>query len=809
MKDKQITVTPSNGGKLITRADLSDAGVAHYTQKLNFRRELNREIVREGVDYYLPFGLTGDYQSVPFPGASSPITLIHRVVRPNGETSLVVGTKTDLYRMRYNLDGYIEPSPVYSDGVGGSPYWEVPSRWQIIGSGFSANGRRWEVESVDGTSTFNNGVDLTVSFRHEWDAVVPNYELREQGVVSVGTIASMNGVLLDADITELSTGTNALVIEPLSSGAITVTQAGFKSGKGTSTGTVLTAASATFSASDVGRSVVWSSGAWQKIISFISSTVVSVSAGSAVSSERTFRVTDSPGDPANDAYKLTASAPFFNAQMVGTTIAWEDGTCRKIISVISATVATTDIDYPVAAGAVQYENPMAYVSRDDLRSPGVTQMVQRQYRIIWSELNSPTRYAALAEVSFTLGSRVLTTTRSFRSFSVGDVVTITQAGVLGSALTNAIVTSVGPGKITISKPALSTGTGAMQRADSIGSIVGQYDIQDDGAGILRMVPLNGRLVVYKDTNLFLGRFTGAASQPFTFERIVVPHGRSLYYRNTVVSLQDARHVFAGKDRFYAFDLTQRQPIPIPDADLVSDQFYKAARLSDTESIYAVDNSVTQEIWVVCPNAQTPTLCWDYLYSTFSQTDINPTAAAVVKQNVNKLVSESGDLFLLGTANGVVTQYGLSTEPVSAWVDNSQPWMDGRRIYYRRSDKPFDATKSQYNAKLSGGLMHFGNQYHEKHLERYVIGISSVDQSTLTGEPSVSISFFQALTQKDTQYLIGTVTIADADAHGMVPIHATSHFFRDEISCSINQNPVAIHDRTFDISLIGSKSHHRK
>lgn len=787
-----------------------DASVAHYTRKLNFRRDLNREVVREGVDYYLPFGLTGDYQTIPFPGANSPITLIHRVVRPNGETSLVVGTKTDLYRMRYNLDGYIESSPVYSDGVGGSPYWEVPARWQVIGSGFSTSGRRWEVESVDGTSTFNNGVDLTVSFRHEWDSVVPNYELREQGVVSVGTISSMSGVLLGGDVTELSTGAESLVIEPLSSGVITVSQAGFKSGRGTSTGTVVTASAASFSASDVGRSIVWSSGAWQTIISFISSTVVTVASGTAVTSERTFRVTDSPGSATFDAYKLTASSAFFTAQMVGTRIAWADGTCRKIISVVSPTVARTDIDYPVPSGAVQYENPLAYISSAALKSANVSQMVQRQYRIIWSELNQPTRYAIIGEVSFTLGSRVLTTTRSFRSFSVGDVVTVTQAGILGSALTDAIVTSVGPGKITISKPALSSGTGAIQRASSVGSIVGQYDIQDDGSGILKMVPLNGRLVVYKNVNIFLGRFTGSAENPFVFDRIVVPHGRSLYFRNTIVSLQDTRHVFAGKDRFYAFDLTQRQPIPIPDADMVSDQFYKAARLADTDSIFAVDNSVTQEIWVVCPSAETPTLCWDYLYSTFSQTDINPSAAAVVNQNTNRLVSESGDLFLLGTAFGVVTQYGRSTEPVSAWVSNDQPWMDGRKIYYRRMAKPFSETKSAYNAVLSSGLMHFGSPYHEKHLERYVLGISSIDeQSTLSGQPSLTVSFYQAIGQRAPQVLIGSTQITDLANHGMVPIHAEGHLFRDEISGAINQNPVGIHDRTFDTYVIGSKSHHRK
>lgn len=801
---KPITFSPTTGGKLITRADSTDAGLGNYTQKINWRRDITREMTREGHDYFFPFGLVGDYLLHPFPGTTSPITLIHRVVRPNGETSLVVGTKTTLYRFRYDLSGYIEAG--YMEDIP-SPYFEVPTRWQVIGSGFSSSGRRWEVEAIDGTSVFNNGVDLPQSFRHEWDAVVPLYELREQGVVSIGTISKTDGVLVCGDITELSDGAKSTTINVLSSGAITVSQTGYKTGVGTSTGTVVTAASAVFSASDVGREIVWSSGKRDTITTFIGTTSVIVSSGYSVTASLSFYVTDKVSSPSFDSYKLTSSAPFFTAQMVGTRISWADGSSRRIVGFVSSTVARTDVDVPVSVGPVKYENPIAYASSTAIQAAGIG-VVRRQYRVLWSELNKPTQYALLSDVSFSIGSRTLSTNRMLRSLNVGDEVTVVGAGLLGGSLTQAVVTSVGPGAIQISIPALSSVDGQITRSSSVGSIVGYYDLQDDGSGILKMASLAGRLIVYKDTNLFIGKFTGVSGRAFTFELVRVPHGRSLYYRNTLVSLQDTRHVFAGRDRFYSFDLTTRQPVPIPDCDLVADQFFTSSRITDTESIYAVDNHLTQEFWVVSPNSSIPTLCWDYLYSSFSQTDFAPTAASVIKQSTDRLVSESGDMFLMGTSGGTLIQYGLCTEPNPAWTDTGEPWMDGRRVYYRRSANPYSATKNPYTATISTGRGHLGDPYNEKQIERYVIGISSSAITTAVGEPSYQISFYQSRTVKDAEVLIGTATAADVDQHGMIPIHAKGHLFRELIVATVNQTPSAFHDRTYDVRKVQSKSHHR-
>lgn len=819
-----LTVRPAEGGKLITRASASDASVPHYTAKLNWRRDLSDEIIREGYDYFAPLGEIEGYLDHPFPGTTDPLTLVHLVRRPNGDASVVVGTKTTLYRFRFDVSGYVENPPLYAEGVGDLPYFEEPSRWQIIGTGFSSNARRWEAEDIDGTATFNNSSDLPVQFRVEWDSVKPDYELREQGIVCVGTIGSSDGILLCADITELHPGDMDAVLGVLKS-SVDVYQPGYKSGVATSTGTVVTAIAAMFSADDVGRVLAWSTGERSRITGFIDATKVSIASGTVFTAGKNIKVTDeiSDGWPGGvstrwDAYALRTATDFFTDDMVGETITWPNGEYRRIVAVYSPTLARTDTDVPVAAAKVYRENPLAYAGKDAIIAAGIPTFNRRQYRLLWSNVAQPGRFAAILTAQFAAASKLITVPRASRSLEMAQSVALSKAGANSGVLTGAVIQSSAPGLITISKAAQSTGTGTIQQSDSIGTIVGLVDLQDDGSGILKMQRLAGRVVIYKDTHIFVAKYVANVDSPWSIERIAVPHGRSLYFRNTLVSIQDVAHVYAGKDRFYRFDLTSRQPQPIPDADLAANVFFDNASIEETESIFAADNHPTQEIWIVVPNK--PTLCFDYLYSTFSTTDTSPSSASTVKAASYPLVAEGGEWFLMGWNNGTLLMNGLTTELLSVWnVADPQKWQDGKRIYYRRSANPYSATKGGYSAKLASGMINFGaatpdrregSQAHdETHLERYIIGLSSQPQITGDNQPTLSVSFYYTVNQNLPESLLGTATIVDAANHGLIPIHATSHYFRDEVQVSVNENPIRLHDRTWDFQIIGSKSHHRK
>jgi len=803
-----VTVKPSDGGQLITRASASEAGVAHYVTKRNWRRDLSDEIRREGHDYFAPFGLAEDYLDHPFPSGVSDddLTVITLVRRPNGDVALVAGTPETLYRFNHLLSSYIEDEDDYI----ANGYFVEQTRWQIIGTGFSANGRRWEVEQVDGTAVFDNGVDIPQAFRVEWDGVKPIYELRDQGVATVGTIGELSGLILGGDIREFTEASAETALDVVSSGSVTITQVGFKTGRGTydsGTGS-LTAASGVFAVTDVGRIIFWSNGARQRITGYSSATVVTLASGTSVTAALPFRVTDElldglGGAPSGwQAYAVTASSAWFDSSFVGTMTTFESGESRKIVAVYSSTVARTDTDYPVAASKGIRENPLAYESLEGLEDGGVTEFDRRQYRVLWGELNQATRFGALIPVEFDAASYYLRLDRACRSFQIGDLVGVVGAGINGGTLGPVAIVDIGPGRIRLAKPVITGGSGAVIRYASIGSTAGFQDLQDNGSGILRMARLQGRVVVFKEQNAFVGRYTGTASAPMDFTLVTIPHGRDLHFRHTVVNVQDSQLFYVGRSDVYSFDLTSRRPTPVASADLVSNLFFDFADPSEAgvERIFAADNHLTQEVWVINPFAPAEgSLCFDYKYQTVSTTDWSPTAAATISVVREDGKSGPDSVFLMGAGNGVLVEYGLRTKKVTHWSDS-------KSIYSRRDARPYAEQYLGYTSELVGGLMHFGDGYSEKHFNRYFIGRSSQTQNTAA---SITVTFSYAMNEQDNPTELGSAVVSPTDSLGMIPLHLVANYIQDKIVVTGKDNPVRLHQRTFDMKGGSSRSYHRK
>jgi len=806
----QLTVTPKDGGALVTRVSSAEAGAPRYTQKVNWRRDLSDEVTREGWCYFNPIPGADDYQTFPFPSpAVEPITLIHHVRRPNGDSAIVAGTKTTLYRFNQVMAGYVSGN--YADGVydgpGNSlqPYFATPTRWQIIGSGFSPNGKRWETADDNGSTIFSNGVDLPVEFRTEYWDTQPLYELREQGVLSCGTITESNSLMVGGDITEIAAEDVGTVLDVVSSGAVTLSQYGFRRShtiSATSISGAVVSSAAFFVSGDVGRVIVWSNGIRQTITSFTDSTHVSVGGSGSITAARSFWVTDDFQLGSRPAFEIHASADFFTSDMVGGLIAWASGDVRKIVQVVSPTVAITDQDRYVRFGSVTMDNPKAFMKTAPLKasilSGRVTELQTEewQFRLLWSETSQPARFAMQLSCTIVANSRVLTLTRTTRSFSVGDVVTVVGAGVDGGALKTSII-GIGPGVIIIKDQALTGGDGTLIRTSAIGGTAGYYDLQDEGAPILKISSLREQMVVYKDGNIFLGAYTGISANPFNFTRIVVPHERSLFFRHTLVTVGGTAHFYAGRNRFYMFDLVTRTPQPVESADAMSNLFYDAANIADTELIYASDNGPTQEIWITCPSASATTICFDHIYKTFSTIDFAFSAAASVKDLSQSLAQETSNWFLAGTTDGTLVQYGLSDKPVALW--------DGEKaIWYRQQMRPYSDDLETPKCVLSSGRIHFGDAFNEKQVTGYDLQFSSTHED---GQVAV-VSFYSSLNQNSPEFLIGSAAISNDDRRGLVPLWSVTHYIRDEI-VSEAQVQVRLHTRTWDFDVVNSKSYTRK
>jgi hypothetical protein len=156
--------------------------------------------------------------------------LITRAVRPNGQVAVIAGTKTTLYRQMVYEDPRVYESGVYAESGSDTPVYSIYNGdWEVIGSGFSESGHRWQSVNINGYLVLNNGADLPVTYRVEDAEVVPIRELRENGVASVGWIAAFNDVLFCGNIRQLTEDGQNAVLLPLGFG---VTEIRFVSNTG-------------------------------------------------------------------------------------------------------------------------------------------------------------------------------------------------------------------------------------------------------------------------------------------------------------------------------------------------------------------------------------------------------------------------------------------------------------------------------------------------------------------------------------------------------------------------------------------------
>ena len=416
-----------------------------------------------------------------------------------------------------------------------------------------------------------------------------------------------------------------------------------------------------------------------------------------------------------------------------------------------------------------------------------------QFRLLWSSINSPTEFGVAVSATSTSGSTNITMGHPSASFLSGDKVVVIGAGVSGGNLYTSVA-SVSGTTVTLSDQAQASSASALiQKQSAIGADTGYDDLQDDAAGILKMSERMGQLVIYKDTSVFLARYTGVPSVPFEFSRVQSPAGRSLYYKNTLVNVDGRYHIYAGRSSFYRFDLQNRQPKEVPVLDTCSNLFYDDANTSiaNTDSIFAAVNANTREIWFVYPTSGSDkALCYDTRYGTASTTSIAVTAASTVKRpTLNIQPTESEDWFVMGTSDGVVLTYGLVDQALSWWGDKTS-------IFYRRTSKTNTTDTESYTSTISSGLSDFGDEFNEKDLRSYLPNLSS-QQGSVTNL-GLGVKIFAAESQTGTESLVVDHAI-DEPRENLVSLFARAHNFRDEVVVTGKDNPVKLASRTYEIS----------
>lgn len=838
MNYKPTVIVPKIGGVLATDISAAEVGIQNYRTKRNWRRYRDREITREGHDYFWP-DRTLVIGNQPL-NSGAPIVQLFNAKSQNGKKAVIACTRTSIWRFfaeedaAYVLDVdeflYFEPYDVYSPYVettgADTPYalesetpepyvtgdyvQGGPSQWVKIADGLSASGKRWQIEQVGDTVIFNNTVDLPFSYNLSSQTVTPIYELREQGIASVGTILSFGEILLLADITQVKSGELAGLFEPIELFG-TAEQAGTIS-SGTSYATQnlesnvvnIVSGSFVFDGSMTGQILRFINGFERTIVSVDSPTQVTLDGEPphwdypyVGNIKLRFDIVASDG---SDSI-VTSTNPVFDDSMVGLRLYWDNGAVRTIRSVIDNMHVEVDDDSPIASGVVTIDNTSAYAPVEN------SVILDRiRYRMMWSAVGKPTRFAASFNCSIEAGLKLLTLEYPVQSLVPGMAVTVVGAGINGGNQLTTIVTISGK-KVFLSDAASTTvSDGLVSATDMEGSIVSYSDESADGSAIARMLDLNGQIVIYRETGYQIADYnpvkdpnTGDWQSIFSVSKFVgTPN--TLFYPATLVQLTEGGvnyHIYAGKNNFYRFDMVTRQPTEFDPLRLCKNLFFdqmSALPLTVTvgsETFDKIDlafsavNEITKEVWVCFPSASFDfALCYDYEQATVSTIDFQVFSAATVKRPLSPSSQKEEDWFVMGTAAGQVLQYGRANVQQAAWSGGAVA------IYNRLG--------STYTATLQSGMGPFGYPDQEKKINKYFVGLSSFSPST-----ELTARVYGAVNQDAPESLMAEKTFSNPSSSNFMPLFGAAHFLSDTIVTTVDDSPCELSSRTFNIVLVRS------
>lgn len=331
-----------------------------------------------------------------------------------------------------------------------------------------------------------------------------------------------------------------------------------------------------------------------------------------------------------------------------------------------------------------------------------------QFRIMWSDLD-PLRYALILNGTINLSDKdkvVLPFPVSSNTWGVGENMAIIGAGpnegVLGGQEgieEGDPITNIAGNVLTLQEPAdshiddlaypLSV---QITRFADVSSLVGYYDIEEDGSRIKRIMPLAQNVIIYKDRSIYTGRYTSDATAPYEFT-CAYRGLNTPYYEYSLFNLLGQYHVYAtasGIYRFYGVD------IPVKDQvlTLCEDKFYGGLTAADMDNVFAADNAITQEMWLFSPAG---VLCYSYKEKDANWIDDAYGAACHIVRPAANYLSTSGENWFVMSKAGMIFQYGLS---------------ESLRSYLRDG--------AAYESFLKHGFFALGDEYGETDISAYVL-----------------------------------------------------------------------------------------
>lgn len=720
---KPYTVPVSAGGHLATVLSAETVGESNYVAKTNLRRFADCERRQEGWILFEP--VTGASQAI-FDGTETVLRLAE-FLRPNGDRILVGASRTKI-----------------------KAFYTATGLWTDISGGltFSASGKRWQVMSSNGYLVLNNAVNLPVQFRVEWATIKPLYELREVGVSCVGRISEYNGFLTCADVTEIQ----ADQLDKWMNGYSTYA----------ASSTVAENANFSIASGDTTKEFDVTTGATDKTATLPSPQAIP-----------TFWCWIKKAD--NGAGRVLTSPAIVNQPVILTAIndialVWSDGSQYKAKVFSGGTIPATD----------PYGTPP-------------TDIVNRvPWEWINSEFGDPSGWAPLFSVYMSAASATLDLPFATHALTAGvDRVAVIGGGPDGGTLggqsdypVGILITGITGAAITLEE---TTDTGItypctvkVTRWRDISTIVGRYLLQGDGSAIIGLATIGNLQALFRDTGIYVGRYTGDITNPFVFTPRYPPAGSTSSPGSNVPLFPDAIANVNGDyllypgngGHFYKFDGVN-WPSVHSVCDDACDLFFDG--IDPTTEVFVVDNPLTKQIWFCRPDL---TFCLDYDTpgGTVSIMDAEIDAACICKRP-----GSTDDWFILGIAGNVFT-YGAVVDalvPIQTWLRNGVA----------------------PGASIKSGLIWFGDRGNEKDLLKYVPELSS---SSPDAEFEVQLYATYDPKVAPTALMTPAATLPDALMGNMLATFFRAIYFQDEITLTDTRDiDFRLSARTFEFDRIAS------
>ncbi len=406
-----------------------------------------------------------------------------------------------------------------------------------------------------------------------------------------------------------------------------------------------------------------------------------------------------------------------------------------------------------------------------------------RYRIIWSSIGEPWRFGASVPVTASSGSAVLTLAYPISSLSVGDSVTVIGAGASGAELVADVIAISGT-SVTVSIAAGTSVSSDLFQTIVSALTTGGADLQDDSTGILRMIELKSRLVVFKESGVFSGRFTAIADQMIEFSRTYIGP-RSLFWRWTLTKVNGETLMFAGRSKFYEYDDVSQSPRESPKLSLCDNLFFFGADASEMDERFAAENQITHEVWFFWPlpagqdeeDYPVKALAYDYLFNTCSEIGYRYSAAGTIQKPKLQVEGEINFNWFVMSEGPTLWQYYKETPGDAGWT------RDG----------------NAYDSILKSGLASAGDDFNEKDLRSYVVCLSE----PVAGDLEITLLSSRNPSEAPASLFVQTIT--NPGTQNLIPTWFRQNYFQDQVRVTGQTTNYSLTRRVFEYSSVKSKS----